>query len=429
MQVHGCPGSSLDPMQVHGLPGEPPWLRAGASPAHPVGAFAARAVQCASHGQRPSHSRARDALAAQALHAGEPLSAGIVPAIHTATTYRRNADYQLAGPGYTATRTQLPAGRGAAGAARGRAPCTPVLLGHGGATSAVQSLLRPGARLVAFLWLCTATSASDRTWCAKFGVELRLVDATDLAAVEAALAGQAALLWIETPANPTWDVVDIEACARLAHAAGARLAVDSTVATPVHTQPLKLGADLVMHSATKALNGHSDVLAGALVGNNPSAAWWSELGRSRHDQGAVLGPFEAHLLLRGMRTLYVRVPRQSQTALFLAERLNGHPKLEAVLYPGLPSHPGHAIARRQMRGGFGGLFSIRVRGGAAAALALVARLRCWTPATSLGGTESLIEHRATAEGPATLAPPDLLRLSAGLEDADDLLTDLLRALR
>ena len=367
--------------------------------------------------------------AAQALHAGEPLSAGIAPAIHTATTYRRNAEYQLAGPGYTRDEnpSYLPVEALLARLERGRGALL-FSSGMAAATSAVQSLLRPGARLVASRAMYFGLRVWMESWCAKFGVELRLVDATDLAAVEGALGGEAALLWIETPANPTWDVVDIGACALLAHKAGALLAVDSTVATPVHTQPLKLGADLVMHSATKALNGHSDVLAGALVGNDPSAAWWSELGKLRHDQGAVLGPFEAHLLLRGMRTLYVRVPRQSQTALFLAERLNGHPRLEAVLYPGLPSHPGHAIARRQMQGGFGGLFSIRVRGGAAAALALVSRLRCWTPATSLGGTESLIEHRATAEGPATLAPPDLLRLSVGLEDADDLLTDLLRGL-
>jgi cystathionine gamma-synthase len=236
------------------------------------------------------------------------------------------------------------------------------------------------------------------------------------------------MLWIETPANPTWDVVDIAACSELARAAGALLGVDSTVATPVHTRPLALGADLVMHSATKALNGHGDVLAGALVTRAVDAPFWKAVRTLRHDQGAVAGPFETFLLLRGMRTLYLRVPRQSATALAIAERLEGHPRLEAVIYPGLRSHPGHAVARRQMEGGFGGMLSLRVRGGAEAALALVSRLRLWLPATSLGGVESLVEHRATAEGPATLAPPDLLRLSAGIEAPEDLIDDLIQAL-
>jgi cystathionine gamma-synthase len=206
------------------------------------------------------------------------------------------------------------------------------------------------------------------------------------------------------------------------------LGVDSTVATPVHTRPIALGADLVMHSATKALNGHGDVLAGALVTGAADTPSWKAIRALRHDQGAVLGPFEAFLLLRGMRTLYLRVPRQSANALAVAARLHGHAGLEAVIYPGLPSHPGHDVARRQMEGGFGGMLSLRVRGGAEAAVALVSRLELWLPATSLGGVESLVEHRATAEGPATLAPPDLLRLSAGIEEPGDLIDDLLQAL-
>jgi cystathionine gamma-synthase len=367
--------------------------------------------------------------AAQALHAGEPVSRGVVPSIHLATTYKRDDRYQLVGPGYT--RDENPTYKPAeALLARLEGGEQALLFSSGIAAMAntIQAVLRPGLRLVSTKAMYFGTRVWMQQWCANFGVELRLVDGTDLGEVKQALGGKAALLWVETPSNPTWDVVDIEACAQLAHEAGALLAVDSTVATPVHSQPLSLGADLVMHSATKALNGHSDVLAGALVTRDAKAPWWLEVAKLRHDQGSVPGPFESWLLLRGMRTLFVRVERQSHNALAIATRLEGHPRLEQVLYPGLPSHKGHAIAQRQMRGGFGGLLSIRVKGGAEAAIRLVSRLRCWTPATSLGGTESLIEHRATAEGPATTSPPDLLRLSAGLEDEQDLIDDLLQGL-
>ena len=235
------------------------------------------------------------------------------------------------------------------------------------------------------------------------------------------------LVWIETPANPTWDVVDVAAVAGIAHARGARLAVDSTVATPVHSQPLALGADLVMHSATKALNGHGDVLAGALVTKHDDEAW-QRIRHQRHFQGAVPGPFEAWLLLRGMRTLFVRVARASATALALAQRLAGHRGVAAVLYPGLATHPGHAIAARQMKNGFGSMLSVLVAGGAPEALRAAGRLQVFLRATSLGGVESLVEHRATVEGPATLAPPNLLRISVGLESLEDLWSDLDQAL-
>ena len=368
-------------------------------------------------------------LAAQALRAHDPATGGVVPPLQPSTTYLRDAAYQLVGPGYT--RDENPGYRAPEqllARLEGGSEALLFASGIAAVTTAVQALLHPGERMVASRAMYFGVRVWMEQWCAKWGVELRLVDATDLGAVREALGGKARLLWIETPANPTWDVVDISACAALAKEAGALLAVDSTVATPVHTRPLALGADLVMHSATKALNGHSDVLAGALIARDAQAPWWLKLRALRHDQGAVLGPFEAFLLLRGLRTLFVRVPRASATALEIATRLHGHPRLEAVLYPGLPGHPGHQIARRQMTGGYGGLVSIRVRGGAAAAIALVSRLRAWTPATSLGGTESLIEHRATAEGPATLAPPDLLRLSVGLEEPKDLIDDLLQGL-
>ena len=205
------------------------------------------------------------------------------------------------------------------------------------------------------------------------------------------------------------------------------MAVDNTVPTPVLTRPLELGADLVVHSATKYLNGHSDVLAGAVVTAHLDPLW-ERIRSWRRNAGAMLGPFEAWLLQRGMRTLFVRVRRASETALALAQQLEGHPALKAVLYPGLPSHPGHEIAARQMQGGFGGMLSIRVAGGAEQALAVAAAARVFKRATSLGGVESLIEHRLSTEGPSSPVPGDLLRLSIGLETPADLLADLMAAL-
>jgi cystathionine gamma-synthase len=265
-------------------------------------------------------------------------------------------------------------------------------------------------------------------FCARWGLGLDLVDTHDLDALRAAVRpGVTRLVWIETPANPTWDVTDIAAAAAIAHGAGARLAVDSTAATPVHTRPLTLGADLVMHSATKYLNGHSDVIAGALV-TGARDERWGAICAHRRTTGAILGPFEAWLLHRGMRTLAVRVRRQSATALAVAAALDGGAGVAAVLYPGLPSHPQHALAARQMRGGFGGMMSVRVAGGAEAALAVAGRLRLFARATSLGGVESLVEHRASVEPPDSPVPKDLLRLSIGLEDPDELAADLLAAL-
>jgi cystathionine gamma-synthase len=216
--------------------------------------------------------------------------------------------------------------------------------------------------------------------------------------------------------------------ADIAHAAGALLAIDSTVSTPVFTQPLAVGADIVMHSATKYLNGHSDVVAGALVTARGDELW-RRIASLRSEHGAILGPFEAWLLMRAMRTLYVRVQAQADSAALLATLLSRHPEVAEVLYPGLASHPGRDIAARQMTGGFGGMLSIRLAGGEAAAIATAARVKLWKRATSLGSVESLIEHRASIEGPGSPCPPDLLRLSVGLEDPEDLYADLDEALR
>ncbi|MDX1401338.1 MAG: PLP-dependent transferase, partial [Kiloniellales bacterium] len=263
---------------------------------------------------------------------------------------------------------------------------------------------------------------------ARWGIGLDLVDMDDLAALKGVLKpGKTKLVWLETPSNPLWAVADIAAVAGLAHDAGARLAVDNTVATPVLTRPIELGADIVMHSATKYLNGHSDVVAGALI-TARCDTFWERILYNRSKVGAVLGPFEAWLLQRGIRTLFVRVERASENALALAQYLDGHPAVASVLYPGLPGHPGHDIAKKQMNGGFGGMLSVRLNGGGSAALEVARRLRVFMRATSLGGVESLVEHRATIEGANGPVPEDLLRISVGIEAEADLLADFDQAL-
>src|SRR6185312_720052 len=254
------------------------------------------------------------------------------------------------------------------------------------------------------------------------------VDTSDLDAVRAAVRpGETGLFWVETPSNPLWTVSDIAALAEIAHAADSILCVDSTVATPVFTRPLSLGADIVMHSATKYLNGHSDVIAGVLAAARDDTLW-ARIKQVRSHHGAILGPFEAWLLLRGLRTLDVRVRAAAESAGVLAARFANHQSISSVLYPGLASHPGHAVAGRQMSG-FGGMLSVRVKGGERAAIDAAARVKLWKRATSLGGVESLLEHRASIEGPSSPCPTDLLRLSVGLEHPDDLYDDLDRALR
>jgi cystathionine gamma-synthase len=368
-------------------------------------------------------------LAAQALGHVDAATGALIPPLHTATTYQRDPDNQYRrGRSYgRADNPTVDHAQALLNALDGGEGCLLFASGMAAATTVFQALA-PGDHVVApqvMYW-------GLRHWLLSFarpwGLQVELIDASDLAALAAAIRpGATKLVWIETPANPTWAITDIAAAARLAHQAGARLAVDGTAATPVLTRPLALGADLVMHSATKYLNGHGDVVAGALITARADDLW-ARITALRHDAGAILGPFEAWLLLRGLRTLYLRVERASASAQFLALHLQRHPQVAHVLYPGLEGHPGHAIAARQMQGGFGGMLSIRVKGGEAAAIASAAETKIWQRATSLGGVESLIEHRASIEGPDTPAPADLLRLSVGIEHHDDLLADLTQAL-
>jgi cystathionine gamma-synthase len=353
----------------------------------------------------------------------------VVPPLHLATTFVRDPDNQYRA-GYAYGRPDNATTRHAEAVLAALEEAHEAALfgsGMAAATAIVLALPAP-SHIVASQVMYWAF----RHWLAdeapRLGHRVDFVDSTDLAAMSAAIKpGTTKLVYIETPGNPLWTISDIAALAEVAHAAGALLAVDSTVATPVFTRPLRLGADIVMHSASKYLNGHSDVIAGVVAAARPGEAW-ERVKTMRTQFGAVIGPFEAWLLLRGLRTLDVRVKTQAGTAMLIATRLARHARVAHVLYPGLSVHPGHAIAARQMTGGFGAMLSIRVRGGERAAIAAAAQVKLWKRATSLGGVESLIEHRASVEGAHSPCPPDLLRLSVGLEDADDLMGDLDQAL-
>jgi cystathionine gamma-synthase len=377
----------------------------------------------------PRNSLHPATLAAQGMGWIEPSTGAVVLPLHTATTFERDPDNRYSrgrsygradNPGYDQPEALITALEGGAAS---------LLFASGmAAATAVFRALPLGAHVVA----PRVMYHSLRRWIAGYTgdghIAADFVDTTSLDVLRDAMRpGQTRLVWIETPANPLWEVTDIAGAAEIARAAGALLAVDNTVASPVLTRPLELGADLVMHSATKYLNGHSDVIAGSLTAGQADE-FWQRLVAGRSSDGAILGSLEAYLLLRGMRTLYPRVERACRSAQKIAEALAPHPNVLAVLYPGLPSHPGHAIATRQMTGGFGGMMSIRVAGGEAAAIGVAARVRLWKRATSLGGVESLVEHRASIEGAGSPAPPDLLRLSVGIEDPDDLIADLDAAL-
>ena len=365
-----------------------------------------------------------------AVHAGlevDPTTRALTPPIHLSTTFERDPDGSFSG-GYIYSRSANP-NRGALEsclAALEAGSAAAAFASGSAATAAVFQALRPGDHVVAPLDAYYGTTKLLREVFADWGLTSSFVDMSDLAAVRAAVRPGTRLVWVETPSNPLLKVTDIAAVAEIAHAAGAWLACDNTLATPVITRPLDLGADLVVHATTKYLGGHSDVLGGAVIARADDELF----GRVRLVQttaGAVAAPFDCWLVLRGVRTLPWRMRAHSDSALAVARFLSEHPNVEAVHYPALPNHSGHELAARQMALS-GGMLSFEVRGGRDAAFAAAARLQLITRATSLGGTESLIEHRQSIEGPASTTPAGLLRLSVGLEHSDDLIADLRQAL-
>jgi len=370
-------------------------------------------------------------LAAQAMGRIDPVTRAVVMPLHVATTFIRDPDngyssgYSYARPDNATVREAEAVIAMLEGAQAGA-----MLFGSGmAAATAVFCALEAGDHVVAGTVMYWALKRWLRTEMPRRGITVDFVATDDLDALRAAIRpGQTKLVWIETPGNPLWTVTDIAAAAEIARSAGARLAVDSTAASPFHTRPLDLGADIVMHSATKILNGHSDVVAGVLAAAKADG-FWERIAGIRAGSGGILGPFEAYLLMRSLRTFHLRAAAQSAGAMRLALALRGHPHVARILYPGLDDDPGYAVAARQMRDGFGFMLSIRVAGGEAAAIGTAARVRLWKRATSLGGVESLIEHRASVEGPDSPCPPDLLRLSTGIEDPVDLYRDLDAALR
>lgn len=380
-------------------------------------------------GSMSNSSLHRETVAAHALRAVDEATGAVVPPIYLSTTYARDENYvpklkenyvRNGNPTLWQTEDTIAALEGGVGA---------LLFASGmAAITTLTETIPQGAHVVAPDVMYYGT----RDWLKRLEslgrISLTLFDPRKEGALEASLQkDKTDFVWIETPLNPTWDVIDIEAAANAAHAAGAILAVDATATAAVTTQPLKLGADIVFHSATKYLNGHSDVLAGVLVTREANQRW-KDVGVLRTRMGSPLPPFECFLLMRGLRTVFVRYRQASANAMAIARHFEKHPRIERVLYPGLASHAGHAIAVKQMTDGFGGMMSLLVKGGFEDAKRLCTRLKVIVPATSLGGVESLAEHRKSVEGPTSPVPDNLVRLSVGIEHADDLIADLEQAL-
>lgn len=368
-----------------------------------------------------------DTLAAHAGTRPDPGNAALSPALQLATTFEHTPDCQIP-HGFLYQRYDNPnqqqleqAVSTLEGAARS------LLFPTGMAAGVVAAQVLPaGSHVVLAQDAYFGYHAVAMQHFERWNLTWTVVDATDLDAVRAAMRPQTRLIWAETPSNPLLKVADIAALAEIAHNGGARLLIDGTFAPPVMQQPLALGADIVLHSATKFLGGHGDVMGGLLVlaRDDDHALACYDLRRTA---GYTASPFAAWMILRGLRTLSVRMQRHCENAQAVAEFLAGHAAVERVHYPGLADHPGHALANRQMRG-HGGVLSFEITGGRQSALAVASRLQLFTNATSLGSTESLVEHRASIEHPV-YSPPGLLRLSVGLEHAGDLIDDLRQALQ
>ena len=376
---------------------------------------------------RPDDTLRRRTLAARALESANGELPALTPPIHVSTTFIRDPDNGYSS-GHVYGRTHNDSNQHAeARLAELEHASEAMLFTSGMAAATTLFTTLPPTHIVApkvMYWGLRSWLQDIR----RYGHTLTCVDMSDIHALKTAIVPhKTGLVWIETPSNPLWTITDIAAVADYAHKVGALVCADSTVATPVLSRPLDLGVDIVMHSATKYLNGHSDVVAGVLA-TAKCDDFWGRVRSVRNQHGALLGPFSAWLLSRGLRTLDVRVREQSKSAMFLAERLAGHPAVATLLYPGLSTHTGHEIAVRQMTGGFGGMLSIQIKAGAIGAIGVAARVRLWRRATSFGGIESLIEHHASLEGQGSPCPDNLLRLSVGLEDPEDLYADLLQAL-
>ncbi|MEU1313843.1 cystathionine gamma-synthase [Streptomyces tibetensis] len=370
-----------------------------------------------------------------AIHAGntaDPLTGAVVPPIYQVSTYKQDGVGGLRG-GYeysrsaNPTRTALEENLAALeGGRRGLAFAS----GLAAEDCLLRTLLSPGDHVVIPNDAYGGTFRLFAKVVARWGVEWSVADTSDPAAVRAAITPKTKVVWVETPSNPLLGITDIAAVAQVARDAGARLVVDNTFATPYLQQPLSLGADIVVHSLTKYMGGHSDVVGGALITGD--AELGEELAFHQNAMGAVAGPFDSWLVLRGTKTLSVRMDRHSENAVKVADMLTRHARVTSVLYPGLPEHPGHEVAAKQMKS-FGGMVSFRVEGGEEAAVEVCNRAKIFTLGESLGGVESLIEHpgrmtHASVAGSALEVPADLVRLSVGIENAEDLVEDLQQAL-
>ena len=374
------------------------------------------------------NERSLETLLAQGGRFLDRETGAVVPPIHPATTFARDDRYETSG--YTYSRDANPTVAHVEEVLAELEGAEDALVFSSGmaAVATFFDSLGAGDHVAAPRVMYHGAADLLRRLGERRGVEVSFFDASVPGALEAAVrSGRTSVVWIETCVNPTWDVIDVRAAAGVARRAGAVLGVDATATPPVTLRALDLGADIVFHSATKYLAGHSDLLAGVLA-TRAADERWQEIRAARTRMGGVPGAFEAWLLLRGMRTLHLRYERQAANALAIARHFEGRAGIEAVLYPGLTSHAGHETAKRQMADGFGAMLSLLVEGGADAAKRIATRTRLFVPATSLGGVESLIEHRATVEGPHSAVPANLLRLSVGIERADELIADLEQAL-
>jgi len=370
-----------------------------------------------------------ETAAVQALGEEDASSGAIVKPVHLSTTYARLPDYSLPADrtyirdhGLTqedaeAVVCALECGFEALSFSSGLAACTAPF--HG---------LSAGDHIVVSGTVYHGTLAWLDEFAASRGLSFDQFASGDLDDFKDKLiTGKTKLAWIETPANPTWEITDIAAVCEIAHSQSVSVAVDSTCATPVLTQPISLGADFVCHSATKYLNGHSDVLAGMLIAATDTPLW-QRIRKHRLLAGSTLGSLDAYLLTRGMRTLYVRVRQQCENALAIATYLAAHPKVVDVLYPGLENAPGHVVAKKQMAGGFGGMLSFTIPGGREEVIATIGKARVFKRATSLGGVESILEHRRSVEPDESKTPDNLIRVSVGIENVDDLIADFAQML-